>query len=88
MARVFVTRRFRQSFEALGPTVRARARKALEEIRANPRAGKALTGPLTGEFSLRVGAYRIIHTYEPAEDTVWLETVRHRREVYRRRKSS
>jgi len=86
MARVFVTRRFQRSYEALDPPVRARVRAAIEEIRTNPRVGKALTGPLTGEFSLRVGAYRIIYTHEPAEDTVWLETVRHRRDVYRKRK--
>lgn len=87
MARVFVTRRFQKSFEALDPRVQARVRKALEEIRTNPRVGKALTGPLTGEFSLRVGAYRIVYTHEPAEDTVWLDTVRHRRDVYRRRRA-
>jgi mRNA interferase RelE/StbE len=84
MPRVFVTRRFQRSFEALDPSVQARVRGALEMIRTNPRIGKALTGPLSGEFSLRVGAYRIIYTHLPTEDAVWLETVRHRREVYRR----
>lgn len=86
MARVFVTRRFQQSFEALDPSIQTRVRAALEKIRANPRIGKALTGPLSAEFSYRVGAYRIIYTHSPAEDAVWLETVRHRRAVYRRRK--
>ncbi len=86
MVRVFVTRRFQQSFEALDPPIQARVRTALEGIRLNPRLGKALTGPLSGEFSLRVGAHRIIYAYLPAEEAVWLETVRHRREVYRRRR--
>lgn len=87
MARVFVTRRFQQSFEALDPPIQTRVLSALEGIRVNPHLGKALTGPLSGEFSLRVGAYRIVYTYLPAEETVWLETVRHRREVYRKRRS-
>lgn len=87
MARVFLTRRFQKSFEALDPSVQTRIRKALEEIRTNPRVGKALTGPLAGEFPLRVGAYRIIYTHVPDEDALWLETVRHRREAYRGRKS-
>ncbi|MBI3998340.1 MAG: type II toxin-antitoxin system RelE/ParE family toxin [Armatimonadetes bacterium] len=87
MARVFVTRRFQQSFEARASPVQGRVRAALEKIRTNPRVGKALTGPLSGEFSLRVGAYRVIYSFDPDEDTVWLETVRHRRDVYRRRKS-
>lgn len=86
MARVLVTRRFQESFEVLDSSVQTRVRGALEKIRANPRIGKALTGPLSGEFSYRVGAYRIIYTHSPAEDAVWLETVRHRRAVYRRRK--
>lgn len=86
MARVFVTRRFQQSFEALDPPIQARVRTAPEGIRLNPRLGKALTGSLSGEFSLRVGAYRIVYTYLPAEEAVWLETVRHRREGHRRRR--
>lgn len=87
MARVFVTRRFQESFEALDPSIQTRVRAAVEKIRSNPRIGKALTGPLSGEFSYRVGAYRIIYTHLTTEDAVWLETVRHRRVVYRRRKS-
>lgn len=87
MARVFVTRRFQESFEALDPSIQTRVRAALEKIRSNPRIGKALTGPLSGECSYRVGAYRVIYTHSPAADAVWLETVRHRRDVYRRRKS-
>lgn len=47
---------------------------------------KALTGPLEDEFSFRVGSYRIIYSFDPTVDVVWLETVRHRREVYRQRK--
>ena len=62
-------------------------RTALEGIRLNPHRGKTLAGPLSGEFSPRVGAYRIVYTYLPAEEAVWLETVRRRREVYRRRRS-
>lgn len=50
MARVFVTRRFQQSFETLDPPIQARVSTALEGIRVNPHLGKALTGPLSGEF--------------------------------------
>lgn len=86
MAQVYVTRRFQKSFEALDPPVQARIRTALESIATNPRKGKALTGPLEDEFSFRVGSYRLIYSFDPAADAVWLETVRHRRQVYRRRK--
>jgi mRNA interferase RelE/StbE len=86
MAQVYLTRRFQKSFEALDPPVRERIRTALEGIATNPRKGKALTGPLEGEFSLWVSAHRIIYSFDPTVDVVWLETVRHRREVYRQRK--
>lgn len=86
MAQVYLTRRFQKSFEAMDPPVRERIRTALEGIATNPRKGKALTGPLEGEFSFRVGSYRIIYSFDPAADAVWLDTVRHRREVYRRRR--
>ena len=86
MARVYLTRRFQKSFEALDPPAQNRIHAALDAIAANPRKGKALTGPLEGEFSFRVGSYRIIYSFDPTAHVVWLETVRHRREVYRRRR--
>jgi mRNA interferase RelE/StbE len=86
MAQVYLTRRFQKTFEALDAPVRERIRAALEGIATDPRKGKALTGPLEGEFSLRVGSYRIIYSFDPDADAVWLETVRHRRDVYRRRR--
>ena len=86
MARVYLTRRFQKSFEALDAPVRERIRAALEGIATNPRKGQALTGPLEGESSFRVGSYSIIYSFDPTADVVWLETVRHRREVYRRRR--
>lgn len=87
MARVLVTPRFQQSFEALDPGVQKRVRAALEEVRAHPLVGKRLAGPLSGEFSRRVGAYRFVYAYVPADERVWLETIRHRRDVYRGRRA-
>jgi len=86
MAQVYLTRRFQKSFEALDPPVQERIRAALEGIATNPRKGKALTGPLEGEFSFRVGSYCIIYSFDPTTAVVWLETVRPRREVYRQRR--
>lgn len=86
MTRVYLTRRFQKSFEALEAPVRERVRAVLETLAASPRQGKALTGPLKGEYSVHVGAYRIIYSFDADADVVWLETVRHRRDVYRRRR--
>ena len=86
MARVYLTRSFQKSFEALDAPVQERIRTAVEALAADPRRGKALTGPLEGEFALRIGSYSVIDAFDPTADIVWLETVRHRREVYRRRR--
>lgn len=83
MPRLFLTRRFQTSFEKLDPKMKKRVKDALLRIQEDPGAGKKLTGDLSGDFSLRVGDYRIIYTTE-AQD-VWIETVRHRKDVYKRK---
>ena len=52
----------------------------IESLRENPMAGKPLVGNHSGEFSLRVGDYRIV--YEIATHTIYILTIKHRRHVY------
>ena len=52
----------------------------IESLQENPRAGKPLVGNHKGEFSLRVGDYRIV--YELAAHTITILTVKHRKRVY------
>jgi addiction module RelE/StbE family toxin len=53
----------------------------IRSLRADPKAGKPLVGPLKGKLSLRVGAYRII--YEVGKTVIIVLTVNHRKEAYR-----
>ena len=76
-----LTRRFLKSFERLDRKVQGRVKEAVGKLRENPKLGKQLKGELTGEWSLRIGDYRVLYTIE--KDIVWVETVRHRKEVYR-----
>ncbi len=78
---VFSTRRFEQRFEALPNTIQQRIQEAIEEIGRGPYRGKKLSGPLEGDYSWRVGAYRILYTI--VRERVYLESVGHRRDVYR-----
>ncbi len=80
---LFLTRTFQKSFERLPEDVRGRIKEALLKIRKAPSRGKRLQGPLKGELSLRVGAYRIIYTLDDAGN-VWIEAVRPRKDAYRR----
>ncbi len=67
----------------LRPPLRARIENALLEIAANPRIGKPLKGKLQGNYSHRVGDWRIVYSIE--KSFVYVKDVRHRREVYRRK---
>jgi len=78
---VRLTRRFQKSFERFDRKIQKRVKEAVGELRENPHKGKHLKGELAGEWSLRVGEYRILYIVE--KDIVWVETVRHRKEVYR-----
>jgi mRNA interferase RelE/StbE len=54
--------------------------KKIESLTENPRAGKPLVGNHKGEFSLRVGDYRIV--YELTARTIFILTIKHRKCVY------
>lgn len=80
---LFLTRRFIHRLEKLPAAVQERVRTALDEIARSPLQGKRLSGALAGEFSLRVGKYRILYAIEG--NRIFAETVRHRKDVYRKR---
>ena len=58
--------------------------RQLEKLRNQPDLGKNLTGPLSGLNSLRTGKYRVIYRHNPAEKTVLVLTLGHRKDIYRR----
>jgi mRNA-degrading endonuclease RelE of RelBE toxin-antitoxin system len=80
---LFLTRTFQKNFLRLPKNSQAKVKAALREINSNPLAGKKLLGDLEDEFSFRIGAYRIIYFIDQ-EKNIWVETVRHRKEVYKR----
>jgi len=60
----------------------ARVLKKIESLTDNPREGKALTGNHKGEFSLRVGAYRIVYELDTSGHVIFILTIKHRKHVY------
>jgi mRNA-degrading endonuclease RelE of RelBE toxin-antitoxin system len=79
--RIFLTRKFQKNFEKLEKEAQRKIKLALKQIYTNPHKGKKLIGELEGEYSWRVGSFRIVYTIEKKD--VWIETVRHRKESYR-----
>ena len=55
---------------------------ALESLKKNPFRGKPLKLSLKGNFSLRVGIYRIIYTINQNIITVNILEIGHRRDIY------
>ena len=54
----------------------------IESLSENPRSGKPLVGNHKGEFSLRLGNYRIVYEIDTLKHVVFVLTVKHRRHVY------
>jgi mRNA interferase RelE/StbE len=60
----------------------ARVLKKIESLTDDPREGKALTGNHKGEFSLRIGAYRIVYDFDTSGHIIFILTIKHRKHVY------
>ena len=56
--------------------------EALHDLKENPFSGKPLTRELTGRFSYRVGAYRIIYKVRRKDKIIVILTAGHRLKVY------
>jgi len=65
----------------LHPGLRRKVRAALDLIRTDPAAGKALRDALAGLGSLRVGRFRIVYRVAPGR-VIELVTIGPRRTIY------
>ncbi len=61
----------------------SRLMACIDSLKINPYQGKRLNGRLKGNFSVRVGDYRIIYTVDKGFLMVIIIDLGHRREVYR-----
>ncbi|MFH1855906.1 MAG: type II toxin-antitoxin system RelE/ParE family toxin [Candidatus Omnitrophota bacterium] len=56
---------------------------AIEGLKEDPQQGKRLKGRLAGDYSLRVGDYRVIYTLHKNKLIVYIIDLGHRREIYK-----
>ena len=80
---LFLTKTFQKNFKKLPLKTQHQVEKALQQIYLNPTLGKKLLGELEGEYSYRIGKFRIIYFID-MDDNIWVETVRHRKDVYKK----
>jgi len=81
---LFLTKTFQKNFQKLPKNIQTKVENSLKQVYLDPYKGKKLLGELEGEFSYRVGKYRIIYFID-GEKNVWIETVRHRKDVYKKK---
>lgn len=86
MYRVILHRAAGKDYQGFDAKLKARADKALSDIRLNPYRGpniKKLKGKLSNLYRYRIGGFRIL--YEIIEDmkTVRVKTIESRGEVYK-----
>lgn len=56
---------------------------AIEPLRESPFLGKRLKGKLSGDYSLRIGDYRVIYTVNKNKLVIYIIDLGHRKEIYR-----
>lgn len=55
---------------------------AFKEIKENPLLGKLLSRDLSGQWSVPIGAYRIIYKIFPQDKKIFVKKIEHRATVY------
>ena len=81
---LYLTRTFQKIFEGLPEGMQTRVKESLKQIHKDPYSGKKLKGALNGEWSFRIGNYRIIYFIDDSKN-IWLETIRHRKNAYEKK---
>lgn len=56
--------------------------RKIDSLCKTPLEGKPLVGNHKGEYSLRVGSYRIVYEFDGVKHIVYILTVKHRKHVY------
>ena len=57
--------------------------KKMESLEGSPYEGKPLVENHKGEFSLRVGDYRIVYEIDSSNHVIYVLTIKHRKHVYK-----
>ena len=69
---LYLTMTFQKKFQKLPINIQKKVESVLKEIYLDPYTGKKLIGELEGEFSYRIGRYRIIYFVDEKQN-IWIE---------------
>lgn len=72
-----------KALRTLGPAEKAKAKKKILALLADPLLGKPLQGPLAGIRSVKAWPIRILYTFTSDTQTITIRTIGHRGNVYK-----
>jgi|GEM_PF-2033623 len=84
MYQVFLTKTAQQGLQGLPKNLQAKCHKIFETLRSDPLLGKKLIGVLSSYRSIRLTTYRIIYRQEKEKLVIFVVSIRHRKEVYKK----
>lgn len=82
MYRIKLTAQAKRELQIIKNRYKEAVGVAFEELKENPFLGKPLVRELTGKFSYKVGAYRIIYQIKEKDKIIQVITAGHRAKVY------
>ncbi len=83
MYQIFLAKSAEKRVEKIDIRYRQTIDGAVKLISQNPLAGKPLADEFKGQFSFRVGVYRIVYTFNPATKMLYIININHRKDIYR-----
>ena len=86
MSKVIVHRHAAKYLKRLPEPAKSRIKAILKELESDPTdqpGVKQMVGNWAGYHRLRVGAFRIVYWYEKGEDTVYVDHIGPRGDVYK-----
>jgi len=75
-----------REYRKIDPSVRGSVQSGLDVLQHNPLSGpkiKQLKGRLHDYYRYRVGDYRIVYAVDHKAHAVFVDTIQHRKDVYR-----
>ena len=83
MYRLIIKHSAERDIRRLSPVAQEQIRAAIDKLRDNPRPPGVRRLVSDFRWRLRVGDYRVLYQIDDDEQSVTIDRVRHRREVYR-----
>lgn len=80
--KLLISTRAKNALKAIPKSYQQTIILALEEIQEDPLIGKPLTRERTGQFSYKVGVYRIIYRINKRDKIIQVLSAGHRSNVY------